>query len=60
MPVVKLTSSELRFTIDPDTLNFSDTSELLHHPLPWIGQERAKMAAHFGLGMNQPGYNLFV
>ncbi len=60
MPVSKLISSELRFTIDPDSLEFSDTSELLQYPLPWIGQERAEMAAHFGLGMNQPSYNLFV
>ncbi|HQY76195.1 MAG TPA: ATP-binding protein, partial [Rhodoferax sp.] len=46
--------------VDPASLGFSDTSELLHHPLPWIGQERAEQAARFGLTMDQPGYNLFV
>ena len=55
-----MTPAELRLTIAPDTLGFADTSELLEHPLPWIGQERAEMAARFGLGMDQPDYNLFV
>ncbi|MGA8513883.1 MAG: ATP-binding protein, partial [Burkholderiaceae bacterium] len=35
-------------------------SELLDVALPWIGQQRAEAAARFGLGMDQPGYNLFV
>lgn len=60
MPITKLTPSELRLTIAPDTLGFADTSELLEYALPWIGQERAEAAAHFGLGMDQPDYNLFV
>ena len=60
MPIHNLTPAELRFTIAPDTLGFADTSELLEYPLPWIGQERAEMAARFGLGMDQPDYNLFV
>ncbi|MGA7751162.1 MAG: ATP-binding protein [Gallionella sp.] len=60
MPISNLTPAELRLTIAPDTLGFADTSELLEHPLPWIGQERAEMAARFGLGMDQPDYNLFV
>ncbi len=60
MPTSKLTPAELRLTIVPDTLGFSDTSELLEHALPWIGQERAEMAARFGLNMDQPDYNLFV
>jgi len=60
MPISNLTPAELRLTIDPDTLGFSDTTELLEHALPWIGQERAEIAARFGLGMNQPDYNLFV
>jgi predicted ATP-dependent protease len=60
MPTPNLTPAELRLTIDPDTLGFSDTSELLEHALPWIGQERAEEAARFGLGMDQPDYNLFV
>ncbi|MBI5439441.1 MAG: AAA family ATPase [Nitrosomonadales bacterium] len=60
MPISNLTAAELRLTIDPATLGFADTSELLESALPWIGQERAEKAAHFGLGMDQPDYNLFV
>ncbi|MBI3481280.1 MAG: AAA family ATPase [Nitrosomonadales bacterium] len=60
MPTSELTPAELRLTIVPDTLGFSDTSELLEQTLPWIGQERAEMAARFGLSMDQPDYNLFV
>lgn len=60
MSIQKLTPTELRLTIAPDTMGFADTSELLEYPLPWIGQARAEQAARFGLGMNQPDYNLFV
>jgi len=55
-----LDSSQLRITIDPASLGFSDTSELLQQPLSWIGQERAEAAVRFGLGMMQPDYHLFV
>ena len=57
MPIQNLTAAELRLTIDPDTLGFRDTSELIDHVVPWIGQERAETAAHFGLGMEQADYN---
>ena len=60
MPTLSLTPAELRLTLDPGSLGFSDTSELLEHQLPWIGQERAEIAARFGLAMDQPNYNLFV
>jgi predicted ATP-dependent protease len=60
MPISTLTPAELRLTIDPNTLGYTDTSELLEYALPWIGQERAEAAARFGLGMDQPDYNLFV
>ena len=60
MPISNLSPDELRFTIDPATLGFADTTELLHEPLPWIGQERAETAARFGLRMEQTDYNLFV
>ncbi len=60
MPISNLTPAELRLTVDPDALGFADTSELLEFSLPWIGQERAEKAAHFGLAMDQPDYNLFV
>jgi predicted ATP-dependent protease len=60
MPVLNVPAANLRVSIAPDSLSFADTSELLQHPLPWIGQERAEMAARFGLGIDQPGYNLFA
>jgi predicted ATP-dependent protease len=60
MPLSTLAPGELRLTIEPDALGFADTGSLLQYPLPWIGQERAHTAAHFGLAMAQPDYNLFV
>src|SRR3569832_165764 len=60
MPTVPLPPAELRLTIDPATLGFADTAELADAALPWIGQARAEAAARFGLGMDQPNYNLFV
>lgn len=60
MPIAALSPAELRLTIDPASLGFVDTSELVQEPLPWIGQERAEVAARFGLNMDQPNYNLFV
>src|SRR5512139_2887393 len=60
MPITTLSPAELRLTIDPDSLGFADTSELMEEPLPWIGQARAEVGARFGLGMDQPNYNLFV
>src|SRR3989338_6719766 len=60
MSISSLSVGELRVTIDPQSLGFSDTSELQALPLPWIGQERAQTAARFGLGMAQADYNLFV
>lgn len=60
MSLTPVPAAGLRLVIDPATLGFADTSELLPHPLPWIGQERAEQAARFGLQMDQPDYNLFV
>lgn len=60
MPLTKLSPSRLRLTLDPSSLGFADTGELLNEPLPWIGQERAEKAARFGLSLDQPGYNLFA
>ncbi|HMA10577.1 MAG TPA: ATP-binding protein, partial [Steroidobacteraceae bacterium] len=60
MPIASLSPADLRLTIDPASLGFTDTSELTEEPLPWIGQARAEAAARFGLGMDQPNYNLFV
>jgi hypothetical protein len=60
MPTTPLAPTQLRLTIAPDSLGFASTAELQDLPLPWIGQERAEAAARFGLGMEQPDYNLFV
>ena len=60
MALSTLAPGELRLTIEPDALGFADTGGLLQLPVPWIGQERAHTAAHFGLAMAQPDYNLFV
>ena len=60
MTIDRLSAADLRLSVDPATLGFADTSELLQQPLPWIGQERAEQAARFGLQMEQPNYNLFV
>ena len=60
MTISSLVPSDLRVAIDPVSLGFADTSELVLLPLPWIGQERAQTAARFGLNMEQADYNLFV
>ena len=60
MPITELSPSELRLTVDPASLGFDNTAELVQQPFPWIGQERAEQAAAFGLSIDQPGYNLFV
>lgn len=40
MTISSLTPHDLRVAIAPGSLEFADTSELLHLPLPWIGQAR--------------------
>ncbi len=60
MSTLSLHPTQLRHTIDPESLGFSNTSELLQQPVTWIGQERAEVAARFGLTMMHPDYHLFV
>ena len=60
MSATALAPEQLRLNIAPDSLGFASTAELQDQPLPWIGQERAEAAARFGLGLEQPDYNLFV
>lgn len=60
MPILELHPGDLRLHVDATALGFADTSELIHLPLPWIGQARAEAAARFGMEMTQPDYNLFV
>ena len=60
MTIQNLSRADLRLSLGADTLGFADTSELLQQSLPWVGQDRAEQAARFGLGLEQPDYNLFV
>jgi len=60
MTIQSLTRADLRLSLSADALGFADTSELVHQSLPWVGQDRAEQAARFGLGLEQPDYNLFV
>ena len=58
-PPPALTAAELRRAVDPATLGFKDTSELI--PVDGlIGQDRALKAIEFGTAMHAPDYNLFV
>ena len=55
----RLTPAELRWRCDPDRFTFTFTHEI-EPPGTFIGQERAVKAVEFGLGVNRPGYNIFV
>lgn len=59
MPILYLTNPELRLTIAPDS-GFRRHLGIagIHPAVDW--PERAEIAAHFGLGMDQADYNLFV
>lgn len=59
----KLTPKQLKQSIDPASLGFASTAELLNQPAPagsWIGQAEAETAARFGLGIHHPGFHLIV
>ncbi|MDT8363494.1 MAG: ATP-binding protein [Nitrosomonas sp.] len=60
MSIIRLAEDTLSVNIDPKTLDFTDTASLIDQPLSWIGQERARQSAYFGLSMQQSDYNLFV
>ena len=50
---------KLRWRLDPATLTFETTEDL--EPLKEIiGQERGVEAFRFGMGIDKPGYNVFV
>ena len=56
---LKLPAEQLRWRCDEDCFSFQCTDELI--PLQeFIGQDRAIRAIEFGLGVDQPGYNIFV
>jgi lon-related putative ATP-dependent protease len=55
----KVPVQELRWRMDPAELAFETTDDL--KPLgEIIGQERGVEAFRFGMGMDKPGYNVFV
>jgi len=57
--VTELSATEARKTVHLETLSFTTTADL--DPLTTlVGQERAVQALQVGLGMPQPGYNIFV
>ncbi|CAB4242614.1 Endopeptidase La [Methylacidimicrobium sp. AP8] len=55
----RLDAKTLDRRIDPARLPFETTAELTRIP-GVLGQTRATEAMRFGIGMEQPGYNLFV
>ena len=55
----KVPVEKLRWRLDPATLPFNTTKDL--SPLKEIiGQDRGVQAFKFGMGINKPGYNVFV
>ena len=56
---VQLTAQQLRRNIPAAELSFASTEELPEYR-HILGQPRATEALQFGLGINQPGYNLYV
>ena len=59
MNPLEVAPNQLRWSCDPESFSFQCTDELV--PLQeFIGQERAISAIEFGLGVDQPGYNIFV
>ncbi|HXC56463.1 MAG TPA: Lon-like protease helical domain-containing protein, partial [Rhizomicrobium sp.] len=59
MSIKPLGPETLRLTTDPARLPFETTASLAEPTGP-VGQERAMRALHFGAGMAQLGYNIFV
>ena len=55
-----IAATQLQHRIDPGSLGFDDTSELVGQRPGWIGQTVAEQAARFGLNVKQPGFHLLV
>lgn len=55
----RVPAEKTRVFCDPASLPFSCTDEI-RPPGMFIGQKRAVRAIEFGLGINAPGYNIFV
>jgi lon-related putative ATP-dependent protease len=55
----RLSPEQLRWRCEPGCFRFQRTDEVLPQQ-EFIGQSRAMGALDFGLGMDKPGYNIFV
>lgn len=55
----ELTADEAALTVPAAELNFATTADIAVAP-DWAGQERALAALELGLGVNHPGYNIYV
>jgi predicted ATP-dependent protease len=55
----RVSAEQARAVCDPDSFPFTCTSEI-RPPGMFIGQERAVRSIEFGLGIDSPGYNIFV
>ena len=53
-------ADRLRWSCDPSSFGFQDTSELDDCPIEIIGQPRAMAALSLGLEIRSEGYNIFV
>lgn len=60
MTLGALPPESLCLRVQASDLGFEHTQALVHEPLGWIGQDRARQAALFGLGADLSDYNLFV
>lgn len=58
-PPRSLSADELAFAPPADCLDFRSTAEV-EIESDWAGQERALAALELGLGVRQPGFNLYV
>jgi predicted ATP-dependent protease len=55
----RVPADQLRWRLDPNTLSF-ETTENLKPLKEIIGQKRGVEAFRFGMGIDKPGYNVFV
>ncbi len=58
--VQELPAHDLRAHFDPELLSFDTTAALAVLEERVVGQERAIDAIKFGMGMREPGYNIFI
>lgn len=55
----RLTAEQLRWSCNPSKFDFDTTEELPDLDCA-IGQQRALRSIEFGLGMDEPGFNIFI